>query len=335
MFSFERKISKKEIVRICGSLSSRGRCNSAPWRTMIHKSSQFLSADFFLLKSSFFPFISSSVTSLHRYKLWGRALVHPALNSAGNFFSLDSGFCRRASRRLVPALQPGADDLCAAWAGFCSCWGPIWMRMLPIEWLRQKESSTKGQRSWIWAKDKPGQEWKEVQGGRPQWNNSPYNGFDILYMPEDSKHCVIIYKWLPPLLQNKAAERLCRSLLLLHWAANRINEIINGKLHACLIKMSLKSTYRKLAVCTWAWTRKRLSADRLKERSCRMSCCSVWVTCITKKRSDRPSWRRKGGRVITVRSGNSFRIFQHLKPIYAFRKLNKLSGMSQKQKLNI
>lgn len=28
------------------------------------------------------------------------------------------------------------------------------------------------------------------------WNNSPYNRFDILYMAEDSKHCVIIYKWL-------------------------------------------------------------------------------------------------------------------------------------------
>lgn len=145
--------------------------------------------------------------------------VYPSgLNSAGKTFFLSS--------KRIPDLQPGLTEACAGPAAghrwfVCSLsWvlfllGPIWMRMQPIEWLRQKESSTKGQRSWIWAKDKPGEEWKEVQGGRPQWNNSPYNGFDILYMPEDSKHCVIIYKWLPPpscrIKRQKVSAGLCFS----------------------------------------------------------------------------------------------------------------------------
>lgn len=141
-----------------------------------------------------------------------------------------------ASQRLVPALQPGHTWFVCSLGLVLFLLRPIWIRMMPIEWLRQKESSTKGQRSWIWTRDKPGEEWKEVQGEQPQWNNSPYNRFDILYMPEDSKHCVIIYKWLsPPLLQQKDSAGLC-------WAANWINGIINGKWYACLIKMSLKNT---------------------------------------------------------------------------------------------
>lgn len=40
-----------------------------------------------------------------------------------------------------------------------------------------------------------------------QWNNSPYNRFDISYMPEDSKHCVIIYKWLCPYRHNTARRK--------------------------------------------------------------------------------------------------------------------------------
>lgn len=103
----------------------------------------------------------------------------------------------RASRRLAPALRPRRDDLWAGCLWFCSRWA-IWMRMRPIEWRRQKGRGTKEPRSWIWTKDKLRDEWKEEQGGRPQWNNPPSNGFDILYMPADSKHCVIIYKWAPP-----------------------------------------------------------------------------------------------------------------------------------------
>lgn len=168
-----------------------------------------------------------------------------------SFIPLEGGeedlrLCRRvvgASQRLVPALQPRETWFVCSLGWVLFLLGPIWIRKTPIEWLRQKESSTKGQRSWIWMRDKPGEEWKEVQGGRPQWNNSPYNRFDILYMPEDSKHCVIIYKWLSPLSgPKKAAERLCRSLLLLRRTANRVNGIINGKWYACLIKMSLNNT---------------------------------------------------------------------------------------------
>ncbi len=118
-----------------------------------------------------------------------------------------------ASQRLVPALQPGHGWFVCSLGLVLFLLGSIWIRMMPIEWLRQKESSTKGQRSWIWTRDKPGEEWKEMQGGRPQWNNSPYNRFDILYLPEDSKHCVIIYKWLPP-PQQKDSAGLCFSTQL-------------------------------------------------------------------------------------------------------------------------
>lgn len=35
---------------------------------------------------------------------------------------------------------------------------------------------------------------KRSAGPRATMEQSASNGFDILYMPEDSKHCVIIYK---------------------------------------------------------------------------------------------------------------------------------------------
>lgn len=58
----------------------------------------------------------------------------------------------------------------------------------PMERLRQKESSTKDLELDL------DQGPRGLKGRAPQWNNPPYNRFDILYMPEDSKHCVIIYK---------------------------------------------------------------------------------------------------------------------------------------------
>lgn len=102
--------------------------------------------------------------------------------------------CPGPSRTLLdaalraPQQDSGVrDDLCPGCRAFC-----------PTEpHLNEKEANRGSEAERSSTKTRGSREPGGVWGGRgpgATMGQSASNGFDILYMPEDSKHCVIIYK---------------------------------------------------------------------------------------------------------------------------------------------